>query len=154
VRIVRVTARLLEAQAQTGVVFGLGAFERYSMVLVEVVTQDGLCGYGEAISRRGGEMTVAAVDRLLAPVLVGRDPRDIEGLWVEMVDRLRRWGHTTGVLLEAISGVDIPLWDLVGKAAGEPIWRLLVSRALSSWVKCGMLCHGTNWTAQAGVGVE
>jgi L-alanine-DL-glutamate epimerase-like enolase superfamily enzyme len=76
-------------------------------------------------------MTAAAVERLLAPVLVGKDPRNIEGLWVEMVNQLRRWGHTTGVVLEAISGVDIALWDLAGKAADQPIWRLLAGAGRS-----------------------
>jgi D-galactarolactone cycloisomerase len=125
-KIARVRARLLEAApAGGGVTFGIGAFGVYSLVLVEVTTDDGLTGYGEAISRRGGQMTAAAVERLLAPVLIGADPTRIEGLWVEMVDRLRRWGHTSGVVMEAISGIDVALWDLLGKARGEPVWRLL-----------------------------
>ncbi|GAA5201336.1 mandelate racemase/muconate lactonizing enzyme family protein [Rugosimonospora acidiphila] len=124
-KIDRVRARLLEATPEVGVRFGIGAFTTYSMVLVEIGTDDGLVGYGEAIARRGGGMTATAVESLLAEVLVGEDPRNVEGLWVRMVDRLRRWGHSGGVVVEAISGVDVALWDLVGKAYGLPVWRLL-----------------------------
>lgn len=124
-RIESVRARVLAAQPEQGVVFALGAYDVFTLVLVEVRTDDGLVGYGEAIARRGAEMARNAVESLLAPVLVGKDARDIGNLWVEMIDQLRRWGHTGGVVVEAISGVDCALWDLAGKAAGEPVWRLL-----------------------------
>ena len=124
-KIARVTARLLEATPQSGVTFGLGDFSTYSMVLVEITSDDGVTGYGEAIARRGGQMTVAAVEHLFGDVLIGKDPENIEGLWVLMVDQLRRWGHTQGVVVEAISGIDIALWDLVGKARNAPVWKLL-----------------------------
>lgn len=125
-KIAHVSARLLEAvPASGGVTFGIGGFDTYSLVLVEISTDDGLTGYGEAISRRGGQMTAAAVEHLLAPVLIDDDPTRIEGLWVKMIDQLRRWGHTSGVVIEAMSGVDIALWDLLGKARGEPVWKLL-----------------------------
>lgn len=124
-KIESVKATLLEATPEAGVTFGIGAFNTYSMVLVEVRSDEGQVGYGEAIARRGGQMTATAVDALLADVLVGADPRNIEGLWVTMVNQLRRWGHTSGVVMEAVSGVDCALWDLVGKAEGKPVWQLL-----------------------------
>lgn len=120
-----VRARLLEATPKAGVVFGPGAFNTYSMVLVEVEDEDGNVGYGEALARRGGAMTAVAVESLLAPVLIGEDARNIEGLWVRMVAQLRTWGHTSGVVMEAVSGVDTAIWDLVGKAEGRPVWQLL-----------------------------
>lgn len=124
-KIESVHARLLEASPDTGVTFGMGLFNTYSAVLVEVRSDSGLVGYGEAMARRGGQMTATAVEKLFTDVLVGEDPRNIEGLWVRMVDRLRRWGHTAGVVMEAVSGVDIALWDLVGKEEGRPVWQLL-----------------------------
>lgn len=120
-----VKATLLEATPRAGVTFGIGAYNTYSMVLVEIRGTDGHVGYGESIARRGGKMTAAAVESLLADVLIGADPYKIEGLWVAMVDRLRGWGHTSGVVMEAVSGVDCALWDLVGKAEGRPVWQLL-----------------------------
>ena len=131
-RITSVRAWVLEARPEAGVVFGIGKFDTYSCVLVEVLSDDGTAGYGEAIARRGPQMTKAAVESLLADVLIGEDPYDIEGLWVKMLDRLRRWGHSSGVVMEAISGADIALWDLVGKHEGKPVWQLLLGAGRSS----------------------
>lgn len=124
-KITSVKARVLEAAPEKGIFFGIGKFDTFTCVLVEISTDDGLTGWGEAIARRGAKMTKAAVEDLLSDVLVGEDPNRIEGLWIRMHDRLRRWGHSGGVVLEAISGVDTALWDLVGKAEGKPISELL-----------------------------
>ena len=131
-KIERVQAHLLEATPAKGVRFGIGAYTTYSMVLVEIATDAGIVGYGEAIGRRGARMTAAAVESLLAEVLIGEDPRNIEGLWVAMIDRLRRWGHSSGVVIEAVSGVDCALWDIVGKAYGLPVWQLLAGAGRQS----------------------
>jgi L-alanine-DL-glutamate epimerase-like enolase superfamily enzyme len=125
VKIASVTARVIAARPEKGVMFAIGLYDVFTLVLVEVRTEDGLVGHGEAIARRGTEMTKAAVEHLLAPVLVGKDARNIEGLWQDMHNRLRRWGHAYGVVIEAISGVDCALWDIAGKAAGQPVYRLL-----------------------------
>jgi L-alanine-DL-glutamate epimerase-like enolase superfamily enzyme len=123
--IASVQADVLTARPKRGVRFSIGRYDEFSLVLVTVTTTEGLVGYGEAIARRGPEMTAAAVTSLLAPVLTGRDAGNIGGLWVAMFDQLRRWGHAGGVVLEAISGVDCALWDIAGKAMGAPVWRLL-----------------------------
>lgn len=120
-----VNATLLEATADEGVKFGQGQFNTFQMVLVEVLDDAGHVGYGEALVRRSGEMTVAAVRSLLEPVLLGQDPWNIEGLWTRMVDQLRGWGHTAGIVMEAVSGIDTALWDLVSKQADRPIWQML-----------------------------
>src|SRR5207253_10884719 len=65
------------------------------------------------------------VDRLLAPQLIGRDPWDVEGLWDEMLMLLRRWGHSRGFVVEAMSGIDIALWDLLARSAGKPLYKFL-----------------------------
>ncbi len=123
--IVAVTADLMVGRPEHGVSFAIGRYDEFAMVLVRVTTADGLTGYGEALARRGGQMTASAVESLLAPVLTGADAGDIGGLWVTMFERLRRWGHAGGVVVEAISGVDTALWDLAGKRAGQPVWALL-----------------------------
>jgi L-alanine-DL-glutamate epimerase-like enolase superfamily enzyme len=123
--IASVKARLLAASPERGVEFGIGHYDTYSMVLVEVADDEGRVGYGEAIARRGGEMTVAAVESLLAPIVVGGEPREVEGHWVAMIDQLRRWGHSGGVVVEALSGVDAAIWDLLGKQEEKPVWELL-----------------------------
>jgi L-alanine-DL-glutamate epimerase-like enolase superfamily enzyme len=105
--------------------FGIGAFPTFSATLVEVTTDDGLVGVGECIVRKAPQVTKAVVEHMLAPLLLGRDPRDTEGLWDEMFQQLRGWGHYRGFVFEAISGIDTALWDIVGKAAGQPTYKVL-----------------------------
>ena len=93
-------------------------------VLIRIDTDDGLTGWGDAFGYGAAAATKAAVDHMLAPALIGADARDIAGI----CDKLQRdnhiWGRY-GVTLFAISGIDIALWDLAGKAAGLPLHRLL-----------------------------
>ena len=131
-KIKKVSASVLAARCESPLVFGIGKFDQFSMVLVEVTSDNGLIGMGEAISRRGAAMTAEAVESLLADVVVGEDPHNVEGLWVRMVEHLRRWGHTAGVVMEAISGIDIALWDLAAKSYGMPVWQLLAGAGRSS----------------------
>lgn len=93
--------------------------------LVRIRTDEGVSGVGEAIARLGPGVTASVVHEILAPVLIGQDPANIEGLWEAMVRTMRPRGHTRGFQLEAIAGVDIALWDLLGQAAGKPVWQLL-----------------------------
>ncbi len=124
-RIVSVTARVLRARPERGVVFAAGNYPEFSAVLVQVDTDEGITGYGEAIARAGGEATKAAVESLLGPAIIGRDPATIEGLYRLMIGQLRRFGHDGGIVVEAISGIDTALWDIAGKRAGKPIRDLL-----------------------------
>jgi L-alanine-DL-glutamate epimerase-like enolase superfamily enzyme len=90
-------------------------------VVVQVVTDQGLVGIGEAspMYHRVVVPTVAWIRDLL----VGEDPRDIERLWEKMlVQTYKLEGRATGI---AISGIDIALWDILGKAANLPVARLL-----------------------------
>ena len=94
-------------------------------LLVRVTADDGLVGYGEAHAPLAPEVPQAIIRELLAPILVGQDPLAVEVLWESMYSSMRIRGHRTGFMMEAISGVDIALWDLLGKAAGLPVYRLL-----------------------------
>ncbi len=94
-------------------------------LLVEVETDDGLIGLGEA-AHFGGPLgsTRAVIEGELRDHLLGEDPRDIERLWQQMHQRGYKHGRG-GILIAAMSGIDIALWDLRGKMAGLPVWRLL-----------------------------
>lgn len=94
-------------------------------VIVRVTSDTGLVGYGEAKAPVTPEATREIVRDLLAPVVMGADPLDIEVLWERMYSTMRLRGHQSGFLLEALSGVDIALWDLAGKALGVPVYKLL-----------------------------
>ena len=94
-------------------------------VIVKVTTDTGLTGFGEAKAPVAPEATRHVVLDLLAPVLTGADPLDIDVIWERMYSTMRLRAHQSGFLLEAISGVDLALWDLAGKALGVPSHKLL-----------------------------
>jgi len=93
--------------------------------LVRITTDDGLVGYGEAKAPVAPQVTKAIIDSLLSEIILGSDACDITVLWERMYAGMRVRGHQAGFYLEAISGVDIALWDLAGKATGRPIYQLL-----------------------------
>ncbi|MDR7481491.1 MAG: mandelate racemase/muconate lactonizing enzyme family protein [Armatimonadota bacterium] len=94
-------------------------------VIVRITTDAGLVGYGEAKAPVAPAATREIVRDLLAPVVLGADPLDIDVLWERMYSTMRLRAHGSGFLLEAISGVDLALWDLAGKALGIPACKLL-----------------------------
>jgi L-alanine-DL-glutamate epimerase-like enolase superfamily enzyme len=94
-------------------------------LLVEVETEDGLVGVGEAAHFGGPLASTSAVIRgELREHLLGEDPRDVERLWHRMHQRAYKHARG-GLLIAAMSGIDVALWDLRGKLAGMPLWRLL-----------------------------
>lgn len=93
------------------------------LLVVEVVTRDGLVGWGEGLARRGVRGYAHLVDEVLAPAVLGRDAHDRRALWKAM--RAPLTGRPGGQVIEAIAAVDIALWDLAGKAVNQPISRLL-----------------------------
>lgn len=97
-----------------------------SWLWVRLHTDDGLVGLGETYPL--AESCEAVVLNQLAPLLLGRDPRDIDRLWADLKLATETFGHT-GAEMRAISAVDVALWDLLGKHTGQPVWRLLGGRS-------------------------
>lgn len=93
-----------------------------NLIFIEVVTDEGLTGVGEAYSV-GPDEAVAAIVKHFASWLIGKDPREIGRLWQMMYNFSRFPGGL--ILMSALSGIDIALWDIKGKAAGLPVWALL-----------------------------
>jgi galactonate dehydratase len=93
--------------------------------LVRVVTDTSLIGWGEAQSPVAPEISAATIDTLLGPMIIGKDALAPEHLWDLMYTAMRVRGHTGGFYLDAIAGIDIAIWDLCGKALGQPVYRLL-----------------------------
>jgi len=92
-------------------------------IFVRVDTdQDGLFGWGEATLEWKTRAVVGAIEDL-RPFLIGRDPRDIEQL-VRIMRKLGFWRPGT-IGMTAISGIEIALWDILGKSLNQPVWRLL-----------------------------
>ena len=93
--------------------------------LVEVSTDEGLVGWGECFGP--GNVAVAnkgIVEQVIAPMVVGADPLMRDVLWHKVYNLLRDHGQK-GMPLQALSGVDIALWDIAGQAAGMPLCVLL-----------------------------
>ena len=99
-----------------------GVQARRGALLVEVECDDGIVGIGEA--GPGGGSTATCIEKDLKPLLVGEDPLMIEGLWQKMFIRTRQYGRR-GIAMNAISGIDIALWDIAGKVARLPVYKLL-----------------------------
>ena len=94
-------------------------------IFVQVETDEGITGWGEVTGT--GQLpnrAVAAVLREMSPFLEGEDPSRIEAIW-NKVFRTMTYVGTRGVTSCALSGIDIALWDIAGKAAGKPIYELL-----------------------------
>src|SRR5204862_3298058 len=91
-------------------------------LFVKVVTDEGLTGLGESTLASRCTSIAAAITENEA-YLLGEDPRDIEGAW-QMLYRRPRW-RGGPILNSAISGIDMALWDILGKSVGLPIYRLL-----------------------------
>lgn len=100
-------------------------FTFHGWLIVEVFTDEGHVGIGNAAL--APHVTKEVIDRHLTPLLVGQDPWDIELLWQHMYRKTMAFGRK-GIGMVAISAVDIALWDVLGKAAGQPVYRLLGGR--------------------------
>ncbi len=103
-------------------------YAKRSAHLVEVRTDGGLTGWGECFGP--GNVALAnktIVERVIQPMLIGEDPVDREVLWHKVYNLLRDHGQK-GMPIQALSGVDIALWDLTGKIAGLPLCKLVGGR--------------------------
>src|SRR6267142_2213551 len=98
-----------------------GMQARRGALLVEIETDERVIGIGEA--GVGGGSTRDVIEKQLRPMLIGEDPLLIERLWQKMFARTRQYGRR-GIVMNAISGVDVALWDIAGKVARLPLYRL------------------------------
>src|ERR1017187_9558216 len=120
-----------------------GRIASFDSVLVRIEADCGLVGYGEAKEEVGSEGNcyglVALINQKFAPLLVGTNPLEISRLWEVMYNGPRDHyalarGHAfpilgrRGVTVSAMSGIDMALWDLLGKHLNTPVWQLLGGR--------------------------
>src|SRR5215217_2321864 len=90
-------------------------------LVVEVEASDGTVGFAVTT---GGEMAALVVERHLARFVEGKRVTEIEKIWDQMFNATLFYGRK-GLVLNAISGVDLALWDLLAKVRGEPVHQLL-----------------------------
>lgn len=102
-----------------------GVMRAFDMVAVRIVTASGVTGVGYTVLNEGHGVAVAAViENVFKGHLMGEDSRRIEWLWQRMW-RGHHYSGRGGLVSFAIAAVDSALWDLRGRALGEPLWRLL-----------------------------
>jgi len=125
-KITAVKVHVLKSPLAEPFAFSQGWVTQRSATLVEVETDSGLIGWGEAFAQglEPPEIAAAAIAHALAPLVVGANPLDTEVLWHRMYHATRDFGRK-GSVVAAISAVDIALWDIAGKARNAPIHALL-----------------------------
>ncbi|MFB7355828.1 mandelate racemase/muconate lactonizing enzyme family protein [Streptomyces gardneri] len=93
--------------------------------LVKVHAEDGTIGIGECYGLPSPQVTATVVATVLAPLLIGQDALATTAVWERLYQGQAAGGHNRGFYIEALAGIDLALWDLRGKLAGEPVHRLL-----------------------------
>ncbi|WP_306223745.1 mandelate racemase/muconate lactonizing enzyme family protein [Bosea beijingensis] len=122
-RIVKVDVHPLRATLPKVQRTSQGDYPAIEIVVVEVETEDGTIGFGEGLCRRGAAGYARFIEEALVPRLAGRDAADRRALWKTM--RAALSGRPGGQIVEAIAAIDIALWDIAGKQAGQPVHKLL-----------------------------
>lgn len=128
-RIESVLVHVVRAPLPEPFAFSQGWATHRSSVLVEIRSSDGASGWGECLCHglQPPEIAAGIIRHAYAPRLIGRDPSDIEVLWEELYNLTRPYGQG-GAVVNALSGIDIALWDLRGRTLGQSISRLLGGR--------------------------
>jgi L-alanine-DL-glutamate epimerase-like enolase superfamily enzyme len=104
--------------------WGGKAWQTADVLLVKISTDEGITGWGEAFGYNVIPATRVVVEKILAPMCIGRNPLDIGPLMLELQKKLHIFGRG-GPIIYGISGIDIALWDIAGKALGKPVHKLL-----------------------------
>lgn len=121
---------------------GMGVWETVDIVFVRVDTDAGITGWGEAFGHASTPVTMCAIREVVAKLAVGQNATDISSLMATLTRRTQSMARS-GPVAFALSGLDIALWDIKGKAAGKPVWQLLNGErakpltAYASMFRCG-----------------
>jgi len=126
-KITRTTAIPLSYRLPEGktVKLGVGATTKRDTIIVKVETDAGLTGYGEAHPGRSPGAVVSLINNTLHPLIAGMDACDVVGVFAR-VNRMQLSSHGLGAgAALAVSGIDMALWDIRGKAANMPLYQML-----------------------------
>jgi L-alanine-DL-glutamate epimerase-like enolase superfamily enzyme len=94
-------------------------------VLIKITASDGTVGWGETYGIVAPDAVTSIIDDVLGPVIKGRDPRDVVVIQEDLYDLMRVRGYFGGYFVDAIAGVDIAIWDVLGKLLNQPVVKLL-----------------------------
>ncbi len=121
-RITEVRASTCRIPLSTPIVMGEIRFDAREYLLVEIGTDEGVVGIGFGMTRDAPLGQILA--QTIAPRLLGADPLMIEAIWQDLYDANLTIGQR-GLYMRCLSAIDIALWDIKGRAAGLPLWRLI-----------------------------
>jgi D-galactarolactone cycloisomerase len=93
--------------------------------VVRVTLDSGEVGWGETYGLVAPTVIHGLISDIIAPIIAGRSPFDVQAIWDDLYDLMRVRGYTGGFWLDALAAVDIALWDLMGKLTGLPLHQLL-----------------------------
>ena len=127
-RIARVTAHYLRAELAEPFGWSVYTTPIRQALLVEVQTDDGLVGWGESGSGTLSRAGAVFVEDVLAPLALGEDPFNLDRIGQKVATTLDRAGWTGDFGMQAWSGLEVALWDVMGKAVGRPVSQLLGGR--------------------------
>lgn len=122
-KITEVTCHLLQSKVEKPFTSARGwLYTTRASCIVEVSTDAGITGWGECYGPAAVNKTI--VETQYRQRLIGRDPFDVEVVWEDLYNRVKDYG-LTGMTIAALSGVDIALWDIIGRVTGKPIHKLI-----------------------------
>ena len=139
-KITRVETICLHYEMPYALTYARGEYQEREALLIKVHTDEpGLFGWGEVAMWGGPWATsVAVIEKEIAPLIIGLDPRRPEYIWERVYQQTYYHGRK-GILIACLSGIDIALWDILGRSAGQPVWRLLggYARPLRTYASSG-----------------
>ncbi len=124
-KITKITSHVLQYDLPELLGYSQQYYAKRSAHLVEVETDAGITGWGECFGP--GNVALAnktIVEQVIQPMILGDDPTDRDVIWHKVYNLLRDHGQK-GMPMQSLSGVDIALWDIAGKAVGLPIHKLI-----------------------------
>ncbi|EHK64102.1 mandelate racemase/muconate lactonizing enzyme family protein [Achromobacter arsenitoxydans] len=122
-QIKKVTCHVVSAPVERPFTSSRGwLYKQRGSCIVEIETADGVVGWGECYGP--SQVARAYIESQYAPRILGRDPFDVEVIWEDLYNRIKDYGNK-GMAISALSGIDIALWDIIGKTCGKPIHKLI-----------------------------
>ncbi|HEY4252803.1 MAG TPA: mandelate racemase/muconate lactonizing enzyme family protein [Roseomonas sp.] len=122
-KVTDVTCHILQSKVDRPFVSARGwQYSTRASCIVEISTDAGITGWGECYGPAAVNKTV--IETQYRSRVIGRDPFDVEVVWEDLYNRIKDYG-ATGFSITALSGIDIALWDVMGRATGKPIHKLI-----------------------------
>ena len=127
IKIIDVKVHVIKSSLEIPFAFSQGWVNQRSATLIEIKTNLGLVGWGEAFCQglEPPEISAAVIENALRPILLDQSPLNTEVLWHKMYNSTRDYGRK-GSVISGISAVDIALWDIAGKYYDQPVYLSLI----------------------------